>query len=112
VTKDRDGNSCIFTDKITGTKQERPGLQKTLPHLRPGDAFVVWWLDRLARSLTHLIETVNHLAAQRIVFRSVTENIDTSSATGLLILHISGVNILTVSKIGRKSMLSMGCGNT
>ena len=80
----------IFTDKITGTKQERPGLQEALSHLRPGDTFVVWRLDRLARSLTHLIETVNHLASQRIAFRSVTENIDTSSATGQLVLHIFG----------------------
>jgi DNA invertase Pin-like site-specific DNA recombinase len=47
-------------------------------------------LDRLARSLTHLIETVNHLASQRIAFRSVTENIDTSSATGQLVCHIFG----------------------
>src|SRR3954462_10508068 len=67
----------IFTDKITGTKQERPGLNEALSHLRPGDTFVIWRLDRLARSLTNLIETMNHLANQRIVFRSVTEAIDT-----------------------------------
>src|SRR5918912_2056292 len=80
----------IYTDKITGTKQERPGLTEALSHLRPGDIFVVWRLDRLARSLTHLIETVNHLASQEIAFRSVTENIDTSSATGQLVFHIFG----------------------
>jgi DNA invertase Pin-like site-specific DNA recombinase len=80
----------IFTDKITGTKQERPGLNEALSHLRPGDTLIVWRLDRLARSLTHLIETVNHLASQQIAFRSVTENIDTSSATGQLIFHIFG----------------------
>src|SRR3954469_21996081 len=80
----------IFTDKITGTKQERPGLQEALSHLRPGDILVVWRLDRLARSLTHLIETVNHLASQRLAFRSVTEDIDTSSATGQLVFHIFG----------------------
>src|SRR3954447_12966215 len=80
----------IYTDKITGTKQERPGLIKALSHLRPGDTFVVWRLDRLARSLSHLIETVNHLAAQQIAFRSITENIDTSSATGQLVFHIFG----------------------
>jgi len=80
----------IYTDKITGTKQERPGLSVALSHLRPGDTFVVWRLDRLARSLTHLIETVNHLASQEIAFRSITENIDTSSATGKLTFHIFG----------------------
>jgi hypothetical protein len=51
---------------------------------------LVWRLDRLARSLSHLIETVNHLAAQQIAFRSITENIDTSSATGQLVFHIFG----------------------
>src|SRR4051812_39171060 len=80
----------VFADKITGTKQERPGLTEALSHLRSGDTFVVWRLDRLARSLTHLIETVNHLATQQIAFRSVTENIDTSSATGQLVFHIFG----------------------
>src|SRR5215210_2254101 len=80
----------IFTDKITGTKQERPELSVALSHLRPGDTLVVWRLDRLARSLTHLIETVNHLASQQIAFRSITENIDTSSATGQLVFHIFG----------------------
>jgi DNA invertase Pin-like site-specific DNA recombinase len=80
----------IFTDKITGTKEERPGLTIALSHLRPGDTLVVWRLDRLARSLTHLIETVNHLASQQIAFKSITENIDTSSATGKLTFHIFG----------------------
>jgi DNA invertase Pin-like site-specific DNA recombinase len=80
----------IFTDKITGTKQERPGLSVALSHLRPGDTFVVWRLDRLARSLTNLIELVNRLASQQIAFRSITENIDTSSATGQLVFHIFG----------------------
>src|SRR5918912_4570264 len=80
----------IYTDKITGTKQERPGLTKALSHLRPGDTFVVWRLDRLARSLSHLIETVNHLASQHIAFCSIIENIDTSSATGQLVFHIFG----------------------
>src|SRR3954453_21596338 len=80
----------IFTDKITGTKQERPGLNEALSHLRPGDTFVVWRLDRLARSLTNLIELVNRLASQQIAFRSITENIDTSTATGQLVFHIFG----------------------
>jgi DNA invertase Pin-like site-specific DNA recombinase len=80
----------IFTDKITGTKQERNGLAQALTHLREGDTFVVWRLDRLGRSLTHLIETVTKLHAQNIAFQSITENIDTSSATGQLIFHIFG----------------------
>jgi DNA invertase Pin-like site-specific DNA recombinase len=80
----------IFTDKVTGTKAERPGLTDALSHLRAGDTLVVWRLDRLARSLSNLIELVNRLAGQGIAFRSLTERIDTSSATGKLVFHIFG----------------------
>jgi DNA invertase Pin-like site-specific DNA recombinase len=80
----------IFTDKITGLKQERKGLDQALSHLREGDTFVVWRLDRLGRSLKHLIETITSLQSQGITFKSLTENIDTSTATGQLIFHIFG----------------------
>src|SRR5215216_1580823 len=80
----------IYTDKITGTKHERPGLVQALSHLREGDTFVVWRLDRLGRSLKHLIETVTKLQEQHIAFKSITENIDTSTATGQLVFHIFG----------------------
>jgi DNA invertase Pin-like site-specific DNA recombinase len=83
-------DSRVFTDKITGTKEERPGLTIALSHLRQGDTLVIWRLDRLARSLTHLIRIVNHLASQQIAFKSITETIDTSSATGKLTFHIFG----------------------
>jgi DNA invertase Pin-like site-specific DNA recombinase len=80
----------LYTDKITGTKSERPGLEAALSHLREGDTLVVWRLDRLGRSLKHLIETVTSLKQQGIAFKSITENIDTSSATGQLVFHIFG----------------------
>ncbi len=80
----------IFTDKITGTKAERIGLKQALSHLRSGDTLVVWRLDRLGRSLKHLIETVTKLQGQNIAFKSITENIDTSTATGQLVFHIFG----------------------
>ena len=80
----------LYTDKITGTKAERPGLEAALSHLREGDTFVVWRLDRLGRSLKHLIETVATLQKQRIGFKSITENIDTSTATGQLVFHLFG----------------------
>jgi DNA invertase Pin-like site-specific DNA recombinase len=80
----------LYTDKITGTKHDRPGLEQALSHLREGDTFVVWRLDRLGRSLKHLIETVTALEQQHIAFKSITENIDTSTATGQLIFHIFG----------------------
>jgi DNA invertase Pin-like site-specific DNA recombinase len=80
----------IFTDKVTGTKAERPGLTEALSHLRSGDTLVVWRLDRLARSLSNLIELVNKLAGRGIAFKSLTERIDTASATGKLVFHIFG----------------------
>src|SRR5712692_2320506 len=80
----------IFTDKITGTKEERRGLTAALSHLREGDTLVVWRLDRLGRSLKHLIETVTALQGQGIAFQSITENINTSTATGQLVFHIFG----------------------
>ena len=80
----------LYTDKITGTKQDRPGLEAALSHLREGDTFVVWRLNRLGRSLKHLIESVTALQRQNIAFISITENIDTSTATGQLVFHIFG----------------------
>jgi DNA invertase Pin-like site-specific DNA recombinase len=80
----------IFTDKITGTKADRIGLAQALSHLRSGDTFIVWRLDRLGRSLKHLIETVTNLQQQNIAFQSITENINTSTATGQLVFHIFG----------------------
>jgi len=80
----------IYTDKITGLKQERKGLEQALSHLREGDTLVVWRLDRLGRSLKHLIETVTNLQSQGVAFKSLTENIDTSTATGQLVFHIFG----------------------
>src|SRR6266849_1648909 len=78
----------VFTDKITGTKEERPGLAEALSHLREGDTLVVWRLDRLGRSLKHLIETVTALQSTGVAFQSITENINTATATGQLVFHI------------------------
>ena len=80
----------LYTDKITGTKENRPGLETALSHLREGDTLVVWRLDRLGRSLKHLIETVTALQAQGVAFQSITENINTATATGKLVFHIFG----------------------
>jgi DNA invertase Pin-like site-specific DNA recombinase len=83
----------IFTDKITGTKAARAGLEEALNQLRSSDTFVVWRLDRLGRSLKHLIETVTKLKEQDIAFLSIAENIDTSTATGQLVFHIFGTPV-------------------
>jgi DNA invertase Pin-like site-specific DNA recombinase len=80
----------LYTDKVTGVKAERPGLQAALSHLREGDTLIVWRLDRLGRSLKHLIETITKLKEQGVAFKSLTENIDTATATGTLVFQIFG----------------------
>lgn len=68
----------------------RPGLDEALAFLRSGDVLVVWRLDRLGRSLKYLIETINHLHERLIGFKSVTEQIDTTTSGGKLIFHVFG----------------------
>jgi DNA invertase Pin-like site-specific DNA recombinase len=84
------GCERIFTDQISGTKEERKGLSEALSHLREGDTLVVWRLDRLGRSLRHLIDTITNLQGQGIGFKSLTENIDTTTSGGKLVFHIFG----------------------
>ncbi len=84
------GCEKIFTDHISGTKAERPGLADAMSHLRAGDTLVVWRLDRLGRSLRHLIDTITELEQSGIGFKSLQESIDTTSSGGKLIFHIFG----------------------
>jgi DNA invertase Pin-like site-specific DNA recombinase len=84
------GCTKIFEEKLSGAQRDRPELKAALDYVRSGDALVVWKLDRLARSLKQLIETVEMLSEQKIGFRSLTENIDTTSSGGRLIFHIFG----------------------
>ena len=86
----RAGCEKLFTDTASGAKSERPGLQEALSHLRPGDTLVVWRLDRLGRTLKHLIATIADLSEQGIGFKSLQENIDTTTSGGKLIFHIFG----------------------
>jgi DNA invertase Pin-like site-specific DNA recombinase len=80
----------IFTDTMSGAKAERPGLQEAMHHLRAGDTLVVWRLDRLGRTLKQLIVTITDLSEQDIGFKSLQENIDTTTSGGKLIFHIFG----------------------
>jgi DNA invertase Pin-like site-specific DNA recombinase len=80
----------IYRDIASGVKTARPGLHSALSHLRKGDTLVVWKLDRLGRSLVHLIQTVKELSAKGIGFKSLQENIDTTTSGGQLIFHIFG----------------------
>jgi len=84
------GCKKIFQDKISGVKEDRNGLLQVLDIVRPGDTLVVWKLDRLGRSLQHLISVVDELKGKDVYFRSLKENLDTSSSTGKLIFHIFG----------------------
>jgi DNA invertase Pin-like site-specific DNA recombinase len=84
------GCEQIFTDTVSGTKAERKGLTEALSHLRAQDTLVVWRLDRLGRSLRHLIDTITELHAKGVGFKSLTENIDTTTSGGKLVFHIFG----------------------
>ena len=84
------GCEHTLTDTASGAKADRPGLAKALEQLRDADTLVVWRLDRLGRSLRHLIDTLTDLDKRGIGFRSLTENIDTTTPGGKLIFHIFG----------------------
>lgn len=84
------GCAQIFADTIGGSVADRPGLQDALKYLREGDTLVVWRLDRLGRSLKHLIEVVTQLHERGIGFKSLNESIDTTTSTGKLIFHVFG----------------------
>jgi len=84
------GCEKIFEEKASGAKRDRPELMNAINYVREGDTLVVWKLDRLARSLKQLIETVEDLEDRKIGLRSLTENIDTTTSGGRLIFHIFG----------------------
>ena len=84
------GCQRFFTETASGKLEHRPVLDAMLDQLRPGDTVAVWQLDRLGRSLRHLIDTVQALEAGGVAFRSLTESIDTSTPGGKLIFHVFG----------------------
>lgn len=78
----------VFTDTVSGARVERPGLTAALNECRPGDTLVVWKLDRLGRSLPHLVETVHDLSTRGVGFKSLQEQLDTMTSSGKLIFHL------------------------
>lgn len=82
------GCERLFTEKATGTRSDRPELSRLLEYAREGDVVVVWKLDRLGRSLRHLLDVVGDLQDRGIGFRSLTEQIDTTTSTGRLVFNI------------------------
>lgn len=84
------GCSRIFADVASGANTERPGLAEALNFVRSGDTLVVWRLDRLGRSLQHLLEIIRNLKERGVSFKSLTENIDTTTSGGKLVFHLFG----------------------
>jgi DNA invertase Pin-like site-specific DNA recombinase len=79
----------LFEDRASGSRDDRAGLAQALAFLKPGDCFVVWKLDRLGRSLSHLLATVNELKDRGVAFRSLTEQMDTTPQ-GEFLFHVFG----------------------
>src|SRR5688500_12607753 len=82
------GCERVYTEKASGAQRERPELTAALDYAREGDTLVVWKLDRLARSIRQLIETVEDLERRKIGLRSLTEAIDTTTPGGRLVFHV------------------------
>jgi DNA invertase Pin-like site-specific DNA recombinase len=80
----------LFEDTLSGATETRSGLDAALAELSDSDVLVVWKLDRLGRSLSHLIEVINQLGERGVGFRSLSENIDTTTAGGRLVFHVMG----------------------
>jgi DNA invertase Pin-like site-specific DNA recombinase len=82
------GCKKLFVEKASGALRDRPQLTSAIDYARSGDTIVVWKLDRLARSLKQLIETVERLETEKVGFKSLTEAIDTTTSGGRLVFHI------------------------
>lgn len=80
----------LYEDHASGAKDDRAGLAEAMAFLRPGDVLVVWKLDRLGRSLSHLLDIINNLKSRQVSFRSLTEGMDTTTASGELLFHVFG----------------------
>ena len=80
----------LFEDHASGAKDDRCGLAKALEFVKSSDVLVVWKLDRLGRSLSHLLSIVNELKDKQVAFRSLTEGMDTTTASGELLFHVFG----------------------
>jgi DNA invertase Pin-like site-specific DNA recombinase len=86
----RAGCERVFEDKLSGARDDRPGLAAALSHCRPGDVLVVYKLDRLGRTMRGLVELVADLAQRKIEFRSLSDGIDTTTTIGRFTFHLLG----------------------
>ena len=101
-----EGCERIFTDKLSGATADRPGLQDAMDYAREGDVLVVWRLDRFGRSLKDLIAKVETLKDKSVQFKSLKENLDTTSSAGRLQFHIFGALAEFERDIGRERTMA------
>ena len=99
------GCKKVFDDKISGTRAERPGLATALAMLREGDTLVVWKLDRLGRSVKSLVDLVGELHGQGVQFKSLTDSIDTGTASGRFFFHV----MASLAQMERELMVERTC---
>ena len=99
------GCKKVFDDKISGTRAERPGLAAALALLREGDTLVVWKLDRLGRSVKNLVDLVGELHGQGVQFKSLTDSIDTGTASGRFFFHV----MASLAQMERALMVERTC---
>lgn len=99
------GCEKVFDDRISGTRAERPGLASALAMLREGDILVVWKLDRLGRSVKHLVDLVGTLHRQGVQFKSLTDSIDTSTPAGRFFFHV----MASLAEMERELMVERTC---
>lgn len=102
------GAGCdrIYKDKVSGIKAERPELGKLLDQIREGDTVVIWKLDRLGRSLSHLIATVSEFEKKGVGFKSLQDNFDTTTPTGKLTFHMVGAFAEFERDLGRSRTMA------
>jgi DNA invertase Pin-like site-specific DNA recombinase len=84
------GVTKMFSDTLSGARDDRPGLAELLAYVRDGDTVVVWKLDRLGRNLAHILATVKHLTDRGVTLVSVTDGIDSSTAAGRMMIGVLG----------------------
>jgi DNA invertase Pin-like site-specific DNA recombinase len=99
------GCEKVFDDKMSGSRAERPGLASALAMLREGDILVVWKLDRLGRSVKHLVDLVGALHRQGVQFKSLTDSIDTSTPAGRFFFHVMS----SLAEMERELMVERTC---
>ncbi|WP_273660679.1 mercuric ion transporter MerT [Pseudomonas aeruginosa] len=106
---ERAGCSRIFQDVASGAKAERKGLDEALAYLRPGDTLVVWKIDRLGRSLAHLVAVVEDLRSRGIGFRSLTDpGMDTTTASGALFTGGLAAILASACCLGPLVLIALG----